>query len=362
MIVNLHITIVIYHHNTMSVEIRYTIHGDLDERGTVCSCLAQLPLTNRNVQMLFPFQGEFRFRLQRKGIAYGIKTDYIWLDISSDYGIIDVGEYETIIVQVLVLSFPSISEKDEDVTFLESYDSAISNTIIDSVNRPMRDVMLESKKMISPIQSGIQGISVESVTKNAASIWSSVLNTAAQFQFVGHSPVHQETFGHLYTLLNTNFDERNERHLQLLSDLWNGLFPGVPFQREGLLWRHAGWQKADPIADLKSSGLLALLAMRYLSANYSGSTQRMILSNKENIKTNYPFAVVGINLTLLLVDVLGIKDKKFVSLLFFFSFTFSNRYLTPPPPPDGNVATSFDMFSEENVFYEVIAFVGVRRI
>jgi hypothetical protein len=80
--------------------------------------------------------------------------------------------------------------------------------------------------------------------------------------------------------------------------------------RESVKWKEAGWQKADPTLDTKNTGMLALRCMRYLGQTYPDETQRMVTTQRENIKTHYPFAVVGINLTLLLVDILGIKDKR----------------------------------------------------
>lgn len=56
--------------------------------------------------------------------------------------------------------------------------------------------------------------------------------------------------------------------------------------------------------------MLALRCMRYLGQTYPEETQRMVITQRENIKSHYPFAVVGINLTLLLVDLLGIKEKR----------------------------------------------------
>jgi hypothetical protein len=108
---------------------------------------------------------------------------------------------------------------------------------------------------------------------------------------------------------------------------------GHPFERESPKWREAGWQKPNPVADLKTSGLLALRCMRYLGQNYPADTLRMVASQKENIKSHYPFAVVGINMTLMLSEVLGIREKRF---------------------QDRQEANSgfFEMFEDKHAFYE----------
>jgi uncharacterized membrane protein (DUF485 family) len=60
----------------------------------------------------------------------------------------------------------------------------------------------------------------------------------------------------------------------------------------------------------------------------------MVASQKENIKSHYPFAVVGINMTLMLSEVLGIREKRF---------------------QDRQEANSgfFEMFEDKHAFYEV---------
>lgn len=85
---------------------------------------------------------------------------------------------------------------------------------------------------------------------------------------------------------------------------------GHPFERESPKWREAGWQKPNPVADLKTSGILGLKCMRYLGQHYPADTLRMVSSQKENIKSHYPFAVVGINMTLMLCEVIGIREKR----------------------------------------------------
>jgi hypothetical protein len=75
------------------------------------------------------------------------------------------------------------------------------------------------------------------------------------------------------------------------------------------IWREAGFQKDDPIADLKSSGILALKALVALGEEVPEKTRRMVDENRANVKTNYPLAVVAVNITLLLAELLHLRDK-----------------------------------------------------
>jgi hypothetical protein len=85
---------------------------------------------------------------------------------------------------------------------------------------------------------------------------------------------------------------------------------GYLFEADSPRWKTAGFQKTNPTQDLKGSGVLSLKAMLYMGRQYPDKTQQMLLRNTANVKTNYPFAVVGINMTILLCDILGIREKR----------------------------------------------------
>lgn len=100
--------------------------------------------------------------------------------------------------------------------------------------------------------------------------------------------------------------------------------------------------------------------MRYLGQTYPEETQRMVITQRENIKSHYPFAVVGINLTLLLVDLLGIKEKRFTIyyhyyswLLFSLKDILTNKYLNRYTLPEYANSGYYDMFEDRRAFYEV---------
>jgi ELMO/CED-12 family len=44
---------------------------------------------------------------------------------------------------------------------------------------------------------------------------------------------------------------------------------------------------------------------------YPLKAQAMLNANKLNTKTNYPFAIVGINITLLLAELLNLRDQRY---------------------------------------------------
>ncbi len=118
--------------------------------------------------------------------------------------------------------------------------------------------------------------------------------------------------------LDTPFEPENPQHVALLSELWTQQVISTSpdagtFQKSSPLWKNAGWQTPDPSADLKSSGILALHCMIYLGNKYTVLSNDRLLRNKVNSKSNYPYAIVGVNLTLLLADLLSLKDQRYLS-------------------------------------------------
>lgn len=53
--------------------------------------------------------------------------------------------------------------------------------------------------------------------------------------------------------------------------------------------------------------------MIYMGSKYTARTQKMLSAQMPNAATNYPFAIVGINTTLLLATIISLKDQKYLS-------------------------------------------------
>jgi hypothetical protein len=149
-------------------------------------------------------------------------------------------------------------------------------------------------------------------------VWNTIVSTAAT---IHHTLLHsvpltdeaEELLSNLSDKLSSRYDDNDPEHLALLSGLWTGLFAGSPFERNSIRWKEAGFQGPDPVKDLKQSGILALECMLYMSKNYTQRTQTMLNTQKPNAATNYPFAIVGVNTTLLLATIISLKDQRYLS-------------------------------------------------
>ena len=311
------------------------VHGDCDEIGSKCSFYLPPPVTLQALQNMFPFDGEFRFRLKIRGSLAGFKEDYVWLDLTES----NIAEYSSCLsndeidIQALVISLPDSSEEDplyDD--YLDSIDAEFSqyakanrhpvveNEFESHMSKKDKVITTHGKDMLKMISKNIRkgaktiasNTQLGTVQKGAASIWSTV-RKLQQSMSVNEplSDVAEENLSHLSDDISTSYSESDAIHVSLLSNLWEVLFPNEgAFQRDSPIWREAGFQKTDPVSDLKASGVLSIRAMTYLGVKYPMKAQSMLQANKVNTKTNYPFAIVGINITLLLGELLNLRDQR----------------------------------------------------
>ena len=315
-----------------------TVHGDCDESGSACSFYSPTPVTISGLNRLFPFEGDFRFRLKVEGKFFSLQEEYVWLDLNES----NVSEFNSllsndeIVIQAVVVSLPKFLDDDNKYeNYLDDIDAEVSlytrpdrhhveasarDSNENSKNKPRVTHGKEMLKMISKgvrdgaksIATNSKNINVGTVQKGAASIWSTVLKLQQSMSV--NEPLSdraEENLSQLCEDVSTSFMEADAVHVSLLSNLWEVLFQGDgPFQRCSPIWKDAGFQKADPVTDLKASGVLSIRAMTYLGVKYPLKAQSMLIANKLNTKANYPFAIVGINITLLLVDLLNLRDQK----------------------------------------------------
>lgn len=110
---------------------------------------------------------------------------------------------------------------------------------------------------------------------------------------------------HVETLSATKFDTDNSEHEIKLQTLWETLLPGVErkdgrYSRE---WGHIGFQQSDPKSDFRGGGILALDQLLYIASTRASVAKRMI-SEPEAEVSRYPWACVGINLTVEAIRIL----------------------------------------------------------
>eukprot|EP01132_Coremiostelium_polycephalum_P010057 gene10057-12326_t len=113
----------------------------------------------------------------------------------------------------------------------------------------------------------------------------------------------QSLRGIIKTLQNEMYDSLNADHEKKLDEIWNNLCPGI--RRTGRLtseWGEIGFQGKDPATDFRGMGALGLLNLHYFATNHTENAQKLLVN--ANTKYKYPFAITGINITSVLVQML----------------------------------------------------------
>jgi len=307
--------------------------------GTRCSFYAPAPVTLAHIQRLFPFDGTYHFRAKASGKSVGLpRVENVWVDLTDPRKEIAVpsGANELEIL-ALALDLPAVSEEESTGDTLQ-YLEAVKQEMPQG-ERPKRQAIEPLRRkggagaggaanmaaaVGDRLKTGVTdvfkkiGAATQKIdASNAANLWNSLakhtLGIFGQSASV-LSDQAESNLAELSDLLDIAFMPANKEHVTLLRDLFSCLFVGsdVAFSLTGDKWKEAGFQKADPTADLKQSGILALRSMLHMGLTHSKETQEMVQANKVNTKTKDPFAIVGVNITLLLAELLHLRDNKYM--------------------------------------------------
>eukprot|EP01018_Ginkgo_biloba_P033437 Gb_00177 [translate_table: standard] len=72
-----------------------------------------------------------------------------------------------------------------------------------------------------------------------------------------------------------------------------------------------GWQGPDPSTDFRGGGFISLENMLYFADKYPKSFQRLLYKQEGKRATwEYPFAVAGINVSFMLIQMLDLRSAK----------------------------------------------------
>jgi hypothetical protein len=234
------VLLVSFYLTSMTIQINYLLHGgEGPERGTVSSCLAQEPVSFATIKQLFPFEGLFHFRVKRPLDGLGGPASYLWMDLLNESDSIDAID-NLIEIQALILSLPEDEEAEAEraVAYLKEVQETLNEIGFGPSNRPSRrqlepEIIVTEESSEEPssytatalnLAQGFQNIALSSVTKNAASLWSTVKSTATQFGMQLSTPI--DNLNKINTHFLTAFDDSVVRHVTVLQELWHVLFPG----------------------------------------------------------------------------------------------------------------------------------------
>lgn len=124
------------------------------------------------------------------------------------------------------------------------------------------------------------------------------------------SPLQEERLQNLRERLEVPYDGSCLDHQNALIQLWRLAYPNrevPPLKSE--LWKEMGWQGCDPSTDFRGGGFISLENLIFFAKNYSDSFQ-MLLHKQAGPRAEweYPFAVAGINISFMLIQMLDLQS------------------------------------------------------
>ncbi|OVA11297.1 Engulfment/cell motility [Macleaya cordata] len=126
------------------------------------------------------------------------------------------------------------------------------------------------------------------------------------------TPSQEECLQKLQRRIEANYDSSNPEHQEALRALWNASFPGEELR--DLIseqWKEMGWQGKDPATDFRGGGFISLENLLFFATTFPKSFQDLLQKQEGNrAMWEYPFAVAGVNITFMLIQMLDLEAVK----------------------------------------------------
>ncbi|RHY32061.1 hypothetical protein DYB32_002890, partial [Aphanomyces invadans] len=149
------------------------------------------------------------------------------------------------------------------------------------------------------------------LNKTTAKVWETVEFTAGRY-FGSQSGAEKPSAAALQqlaagsSLSRIYFSDSNREHMDQLRRLWGALAGDAPFARTSPTWiKEGGFPSEDPGATLKSCGVLGLYALAFFTDVHRSASEDMRHGG-------YPYAMVGLNVASILVEVLDLDSGRFL--------------------------------------------------
>ncbi|XP_074272976.1 uncharacterized protein LOC141596662 isoform X3 [Silene latifolia] len=126
------------------------------------------------------------------------------------------------------------------------------------------------------------------------------------------SPTQEMCLQRLQYRLDVSYDSSNPEHQDALQALWKTAFPGE--ELHGLIseqWKDMGWQGKDPSTDFRGGGFISVENLLFFARHFQKSFQDL-LHKRAGVRAmwEYPFAVAGVNITFMLIQMLDLEAVK----------------------------------------------------
>ncbi|KAK2712490.1 ELMO domain-containing protein 2-like [Artemia franciscana] len=122
---------------------------------------------------------------------------------------------------------------------------------------------------------------------------------------------YRQLLNDLESLRTTSYNSENSEHEEKLIKLWKSLRPNEELSdRISRQWQEIGFQGDDPKTDFRGMGILGLENLLYFAIDYPEAA-RHVLSRSNHPRLGYSFAIVGINLTSMAINLFRDGSAKY---------------------------------------------------
>lgn len=126
------------------------------------------------------------------------------------------------------------------------------------------------------------------------------------------TPAEEDCLQRLQSRIDVPYDTSLPEHQEALRALWDAAFPQEELNDlVSEQWKEMGWQGKDPSTDFRGGGYISLENLLYFARNFPKSFQ-VLLRKQEGDRAmwEYPFAVAGVNITFMLIQMLDLEAVK----------------------------------------------------
>ncbi|GAB4844274.1 hypothetical protein Ancab_037638 [Ancistrocladus abbreviatus] len=122
----------------------------------------------------------------------------------------------------------------------------------------------------------------------------------------------EECLLRLQSRINVAYDSSNPDHQEALRTLWKAAFPGEELRcLISDQWKEMGWQGKDPSTDFRGGGFISLENLLFLAKNFPRTFEDLLRKQEgDRAMWEYPFAVAGVNVTFMLIQMLDLEAVK----------------------------------------------------
>ncbi|CAA3008125.1 Hypothetical predicted protein [Olea europaea subsp. europaea] len=126
------------------------------------------------------------------------------------------------------------------------------------------------------------------------------------------SPLQEARLKYLKQRLAVPFDGSFLEHQDALKQLWRLAYPDRELPAlKSELWKEMGWQGSDPSTDFRGGGFISLENLIFFAMTYPEAFQNLLHKRVgDRSEWEYPFAVAGINISFMLVQMLDLQSGK----------------------------------------------------